>query len=133
MTAPGTAIGIHDEADLIAFLTRYPEQMAFGDEDPGDILDRWFAPGFVFRNDGMTLERQRLIDHVRPARRNARSIHVEVHSMMLSGSGIAAHYTLSATMRTGDTIATEIYLTGRLARDGRLTGIEQCTRILPVH
>ncbi|WP_067890326.1 nuclear transport factor 2 family protein [Nocardia vaccinii] len=130
MTPPDVAVGIHDQDDLTDFLIRYPEEMAFGDQDPGRILDRWFAPGFVFRNDGMALDRQRLIDHARPARRNARAIHVEVHSMMLSGNGIAAHYTLTATMRTAHVIATEIYLVGRLAQDARITGIDQCTRIL---
>ncbi|MQY21819.1 nuclear transport factor 2 family protein [Nocardia macrotermitis] len=130
MTPPDIA-GIHTEADLTEFLTHYPERMAFGDEAPGDILDRWFAPDFEFRNDGITLDRQRLIDHARPARRNVRRLHVEPHSMMLSDKGIAAHYTLAATMRTGNLLATEIYLTGRLAPDGRITTIDQCTRILP--
>lgn len=130
MTASEAVVGIHGEADLTEFLTRYPEEMAFGDQDPGRILDRWFAPGFVFRNDGLALDRQRLIDHARPARRNARALHIEVHSKMLSGNGIAAHYTLTATMRTGHVIATEIYLVGRLAVDARITGIDQCTRIL---
>lgn len=130
MTTPDHT-GIHDEADLTEFLTRYPERMAFGDEDPGRILDRWFTPDFVLRNDGLAMDRRRLIDHARPARRNVRELHVELHSMMLSGKGIAAHYTLAATMRGGEVIATEIYLTGRLAPDGRVTNLDQCTRILP--
>jgi hypothetical protein len=122
--------GVHTEDDLTEFLTRYPERMAFGDEEPGSVLDRWFAPGFVFRNDGLALDRQRLIDHVRPARRNARAIRVEVHAKLLSDTGVAAHYTLHATMRTGRTLSTEIFMVGALAEDGRIETVEQRTRIL---
>ncbi|WP_216898192.1 nuclear transport factor 2 family protein [Nocardia alni] len=119
---------LRTEADLIDFLIRYPEQMAFGDDEPGHVMDRWFAPGFTFRNDGLPLERQRLIDHVRPARRNASTLHVDVHEALLSGDRISARYTLAATMRTGATISTEVYLFGRLADDGRISAIDQCTR-----
>jgi hypothetical protein len=122
--------GLHTEEDLTEFLTGYPEQMALGDEEPGRILDRWFAPGFVFRNDGLVLERQRLIDHVRPARRNARAISVDVHAKLLSNNGIAAHYTLHATMRTGAVVSTEIFMVGGLAEGGRISAIEQRSRML---
>ncbi len=130
MTAAEAAGGLRTEADLTEFLTRYPQEMAFGDEQPELVLDRWFVPGVVIRSDGVALDRRRLIDHARPARRNARALRVAVHSAMLSGNGIAAHYTLEATMRTGRTIATEIYLVGRLGADGRVSSIDQCTRVL---
>lgn len=115
--------------DLIRFLVRYPSELTFGDEGPADVVDRWYAPGFVLRNDGLAIDRQRLLDHVRPARKNVVELHVDVHEALIVNDRIAAHYTLHAGMRTGATISTEILLIGRLAPDGRVAAIEQFTRV----
>ena len=47
---------------------------------------------------------------------------------MNSADRVAARYTLIAEMVTGNTIATEIYMFGRLSADGRLQRVEQITR-----
>ncbi|MCU1642261.1 MAG: hypothetical protein JWN03_2536 [Nocardia sp.] len=121
---------MHTETELTSFLIDYPSEMAFSGKDPGEVMDRWFVPGIVYRNDGLALDRQRLIDHVRPARKNAVDVQVDVHEALVSGQRIAAHYTLTATMRTGAQLATEIVMIGRLADDGRISEIDQLTRVL---
>lgn len=114
--------------DLIHYLTSYPAEMTFGDEAPEEVLDRYHSPDYVIVNDGLTLDRQRLIDHVRPARRRAAAVSVDVLDALVSGDRVAARYVLTAEMRKGGVIATEIHMFGRLDALGRLQRADQLTR-----
>lgn len=116
--------------DLQEYLTRYPYQVTFGDEDPAVVFDRHHAPGFVLISDGVALDRERLLAHVRPARKRATSVHTAVHDTLTVGDRVAARYTLTAVMRTGRTITTEIFSFGEVAEDGRLKRLVQLTRTL---
>jgi hypothetical protein len=117
--------------DLIAYLTRYPHEVTFGEEDPATVLDRYHTPDFELVNDGVPLDRRRLLDHVRPARKRAAAVRVDVHEALVDGDRVAARYRLAAAMRSGNTIVTEIYMFGRLAADGRLHRATQLTRAVP--
>ncbi|WP_196054552.1 nuclear transport factor 2 family protein [Nocardia aurantiaca] len=123
---------MRNESDLHEYLTTYPHEMAFGADDPGVLVDRWFTPDIDYRNDGFHLDRHALVAHARPARKNAESVRVEVHRALLSGDAIAAHYTLYATLRSSGPTATEICMIGRLADDGRIAEVDQLTRSVPV-
>lgn len=118
--------------DFIRYLVSYPEEMAFESEEPAAILDRYHTDDFEQYNDGLLLDRERLIAHVRPVRRNATSCRVDVHEAVVSGDTVAARYTLHAALRKGRVTATEIYMFGCLAPDGRISRIDQVTRTLPV-
>jgi hypothetical protein len=113
---------------VAAYLTQYPQEITFGEEDPAVVFDRYHAPDFVMSNDGVHLDRERLLAHVRPARKRARGVRVEVHEALSAADRVAARYTLTADMATGNTIATEIYMFGHLAADGRLQRVDQVTR-----
>jgi hypothetical protein len=115
-------------ADLTAYLIRYPQDITFGDEDAAAVFARYHTDDFVLSNDGTPLDRERLLAHVRPARRNAVQAHVEVHDALVSADRVAARYTLTALMRQGHTIVTDIHMFGGLAPDGRLRRVEQLTR-----
>jgi hypothetical protein len=117
--------------NLGAYLTGYPVEVAFGDDEASVVFDRYHTPDFVLYNDGIPLDRERLLAHVRPARRRAARVHTEVHETLVSGDRVAAHYTLTAVMIKGNVIATEIYMFGRLAGDGRLQRLDQLTRPVP--
>jgi hypothetical protein len=119
------------EQRFIAYLTLLPEELAFGDEDPGVVLDRYFVPDFEYHNDGILLDRQKLIDHVRPTRKNVVSCRVEVHETVLVGDRVAARYTLHAVMRKGKALVTEVYMFGQLAPDGRMQRINSINRVVP--
>lgn len=123
--------GTDPERDLVAFLTRYPEELALGDEDAGTVIDRYFADGFAYYNDGVLLDRDRLIAHARPARKNARAVRVDVHDALVQGDRLAARYTLHATMRQGQVLSTEVHMFGHLTPDGRIARVDQITRTLP--
>jgi hypothetical protein len=105
--------------------------VTFGDEDPGTVIDRYFADGFAYYNDGVLLDRERLLAHVRPARKNALAVRGDVHDALVQGDRLAARYTLHATMRKGQVLSTEVHMFGRLAPDGRISSVDQITRIPP--
>lgn len=117
--------------DLAGYLVRYPRQITFGDTDPAEVMDRYHTPDFVMTNDGIVLDRERLLAHVQGGRKRAADVRVEVHECMVNRDSVAARYTLTATMRKGQLIATEIYMFGRLAPDGRLRHVDQLTRSVP--
>jgi hypothetical protein len=111
------------EAELTDFLSTYPHAVIYDEEGPGAVLDRYFAPDFEWHADGIALDRQRIIDHTRPARKKGTKAEVEVHTAMVSGDKVAAHYTLVATDKK--TVTVEIFMVGHLAPDGRLARVDQ--------
>jgi SnoaL-like protein len=111
-------------ADFFDSFTR--EVVAGG--DAGAIVDRYYTPDVEQVADGVTLDRQRLIDHLRPVRKNLVAWQYDVHEAMRSGDQLAARFTVHAEMRQGRTISTEVYLFGELAPDGRLRRTTQATR-----
>ncbi|MGW1289900.1 nuclear transport factor 2 family protein [Streptomyces sp. NPDC002586] len=92
------------------------------------VIDRYHTPDIEWHNDGIRLDRDRLIAHARPARKNAIALDVEVHDALVAGDRVAARYTLHSTMRKGRRLSNEIYLFGKLAPDGRLRRIYSTTR-----
>lgn len=114
--------------DLVRYLTDYPREIAFGDEPPETVLDRYHTRDYVVVNDGIELDRRRLLEHVRPARKRAADVSVDVKDALVTGDRVAARYVLTALMRKGNVIATEIHMFGELAADGRLRRTDQLTR-----
>ncbi|MGK5552869.1 nuclear transport factor 2 family protein [Actinomadura kijaniata] len=131
-------MGISSERDLVDFLVTYTRDMALSEEEPGAILDRYFVPDFQYRNDGLVIDRQRMIEHVRPVRRNVDRAAtaagdrsgVEIHEALVGDDRIAARWTLRTRLRKGGGFAAEVYMFGRLAPDGRIQRIDQLTRQL---
>ncbi|MEO3744416.1 nuclear transport factor 2 family protein [Plantactinospora sp. B5E13] len=117
--------------DLTGYLLRYPEEAGLGEEDPATVLDRYHTPDYELINDGVLLDRKRLLDHIRPARKRATALRVEVEQALVDGDQVAARYRLIAELRKGGTISTEIYMFGELAADGRLRRAIQATRTIP--
>jgi ketosteroid isomerase-like protein len=114
--------------DVAEYLRRYPHEAAFGDEDASVVFDRYHAPGFTLRNDGLPLSRDALVAHMRPARKNVVDLRVDIHEALTDGDRVAARFTIVAAMRRGHTVRTDIHMFGRLAADGRLQEIDQLTR-----
>ena len=131
-------MGINTEQDLVDFLVTYTRDMALSEEEPGAILDRYFVPEFEYCNDGLVIDRQRMIEHVRPVRKNVDKAvmaagdwsGVEIHEALVRGDRIAARWTLRTKLRKGKTFAAEVHMFGRLAADGRIRRIDQLSRQL---
>ncbi len=116
------------DVTIATYLIQYPQEVTFGEEDAETVFDRYHTPDFVMRNDGICLDRQKLLAHVRPARKRAKGVRVEVHEAVSMADRVAARYTLTADMANRNTIATEIYMFGQLSADGRLRRVDQITR-----
>ena len=116
--------------DLAGYLVRYPQEAGLGTEDPATVLDRYHTADYELVNDGIRLDRQRLLDHIAPARKRAAALRVDVDQALVDGDEVAARYRLTAELAKGAVITTEIYLFGRLAPDGRLRRAVQVTRTL---
>ena len=97
-------------------------------DDAAAVVDKYYTRDVEQIADGVTLDRQRLIDHLRPVRKNLVAWEYDVHEAMRSGDRLAARFTVHAEMRQGRTISTEVYLFGELAPDGRIHRTTQATR-----
>ncbi|WNM33559.1 nuclear transport factor 2 family protein [Streptomyces sp. Li-HN-5-11] len=117
--------------ELAGYLRSYIQQMGLGSEDPGVVIDRYHTPDIEWYNDGTRLDRDRLVAHARPARKNAIALDVEVHDALVAGDRVAARYTLHSTMRKGRRLSNEMYLFGELAPDGRLRRVHSTSRDIP--
>ena len=116
------------EAPFAEYLRTYPIEITFGEDPAEEVFDRYHTEDYVLVNDGLAMDRQRILGHVAPARKRARTVSVEVRDVIVSGDRVAARYVLTADMRRGDRIITEVHLFGRLADDGRLCQVDQLTR-----
>ena len=126
-----SGVGAVPGHDLTQYLAGYPAEITFGDDEPAAVFDRYHTRDCIVYNDGIPLDRDRILAHVRPARKRAASVTTEVHQALTTDDRVAAHYTLTASMRNGSVVATEIYMFGELAADGRLQRLDQLTRALP--
>ncbi|NUW44110.1 nuclear transport factor 2 family protein [Nonomuraea rhodomycinica] len=114
--------------DFHAFLTRLPYELAFSQEDPATIVDRYHTPDLEYRADGVIFDRRRLIDHAAPARKNARELDVEVHETLIDGDRAAARYTMTVRTRKDKALRIEVHLFAQLAPDGRVRRVDSLTR-----
>ncbi|HWD77469.1 MAG TPA: nuclear transport factor 2 family protein [Kribbella sp.] len=101
---------------------------ALADEDAAAVVDRYYTPDIEQVADGITLDRERLIAHLRPIRKNVISCTYDAHEAIRTPDHLAARFTIHAKMRRGRTISTEVYLFGDLAPDGRIRRTTQSTR-----
>jgi hypothetical protein len=107
---------------------RAPELLR-SDEDPALIVDRYHTLDIVQIADGNRIDRDKLIAHTRPVRKNRPSSRMEVHEALVNGEQIAARYTLHVQNRKRD-LAIEVYFFGRFAPDGRMRQAHMLTRTL---
>ncbi|MFI6816956.1 nuclear transport factor 2 family protein [Nonomuraea sp. NPDC050328] len=116
--------------DFHAYLTRLPYELAFSEDDPASIIDRYYTPTFQYRNDGITLDRQRLIDHTTPARKTTKHLDIQIHETLTDGPRAAARFTMTAHTRKDKVIKVEVHLFAEYAPDGRIAQANALTRTL---
>ncbi|MGI5206747.1 nuclear transport factor 2 family protein [Spirillospora sp. CA-108201] len=109
------------------FYTSFTEDLLRGDDDPALIVDRYHTPDIVQLADGIRIDRDKLIAHTRPVRKNRPASRVEVHEAVADGDRLAARYTLHVRQR-GKDLSIEVYFFGRFAPDGRMRQAHMSTR-----
>ncbi|GAA2301745.1 hypothetical protein GCM10010402_70810 [Actinomadura luteofluorescens] len=112
------------------FYTSFTGDLLRGDEDPALIVDRYHTPDIVQFADGIRIDRDKLIAHTRPVRKNRPTSRVEVHEAVADGDRLAARYTLHVRQR-GKNLSIEVYFFGRFAPDGRMRQAHMATRTAP--
>ena len=114
--------------DLAGYVAAYPAEMGLGTDDPAEVLDRYHAPDIRYVSDGNEFDRDRLVAHAAPVRRNALAVRVDVHDAIVEGDRVAARYTMVTELRKRGEVVIDVHMFGRLAADGRLHRIDQVTR-----
>lgn len=112
------------------FYTSFTDDLLAGDEDAALIVDRYHTPDIVQLADGIRIDRDKLIAHTRPVRKNRPSSRMEVHEAIADGDRLAARYTLHVSQR-GKDLSIEVYFFGRFAPDGRMRQAHLATRTVP--
>jgi hypothetical protein len=129
-TADKTAGGQTARQFMAEFFTSFTREIVADGGDPGPVVDRYYTPDAVQTADGIRIDRDRLVAHVRPVRKNLSEFAFEVHEALRDGERIAARFTVHATDRRGRRTATDVHLFGELAPDGRIRRTHQLTRPL---
>ncbi|MEU1953933.1 nuclear transport factor 2 family protein [Nocardia rhamnosiphila] len=117
-----------DPARFIAdFFTSFNEHLLADDEDAAVVVDRFHTPDIVQVADGHRMDRDKLIAHTRPVRKNRPGSHIDVHEAIADNDRIAARYTLHVRQR-GKELAVEVCFFGSFAPDGRMRQAHMLTR-----
>ncbi|MFF4234391.1 nuclear transport factor 2 family protein [Actinomadura geliboluensis] len=122
--------GTDPERFIADFFTSFTRDLLDGDDDPAAIVDRYHTPDIVQVADGHRMDRDKLIAHTRPVRKNRPDGRVEVHDAIADGDRIAARYTLHVRQR-GKDLRIEVCFFGRFADDGRMRAAHMLTRSVP--
>ena len=116
------------ERFIADFYTSLTDDLLTTDEDPASIIDRYHTTDVVQVADGHHMDRDKLIAHTRPVRRNRPASRLEVHDAVRSGDLLAARYTLHVRTRKKE-FAREVCFFGRFTPDGRLRRADMLTRV----
>ncbi|MBF6179022.1 nuclear transport factor 2 family protein [Nocardia otitidiscaviarum] len=117
-----------DPAQFIRdFFTSFTDA-AMSDGDPAEVVDRFHSREIVQVADGLRIDRDRLIAHLRPIRKTLAEYRFDVHEAMADGGRIAARMTIHARRRNGDEITTDVHFFGEFTPDGRMRRAHQLTR-----
>ncbi|WP_137988479.1 nuclear transport factor 2 family protein [Streptomyces vilmorinianum] len=110
------------------FFTTFTEAVVRGEEDPAELMARYYTRDVVQIADGVRLDWDRLVAHLRPVRRNLIAFRFEVHEALAAGHRIAARFTIHARMRKGGPVTTRVHMFAEFTPDGLLRRAEQLTR-----
>lgn len=113
------------------FFTSFNDAIRESDEAPAAIVDRFHTPDVVEIADGNRIDREKLIAHTRPVRKNAFRGRVEVHEALTDGDTLAARYTLHVTSPKRRDLTIEVSFFGQFAPDGRMRRAHLLTRTVP--
>lgn len=120
-----------DSADpkrfIADFFTSFTDDLLNSEEDAELVVDRYHTPDVVQIADGNRIDRDKLVAHTRPVRRNRPTSRVDVHEALANGDRIAARYTLHVVSRN-KSLAIDVHFFGRFTPDGRMREAHLLTR-----
>lgn len=110
------------------FFTGFTEGVVAGTENPAELMARYYTPDVVQTADGVRLDWDRLLAHLRPVRRNLTAFRFEVHEALADGDRIAARFTIHARMRKSGPVTTRVHMFAEFTPEGLMRRSEQLTR-----
>jgi ketosteroid isomerase-like protein len=116
------------EQFIADFFTSFTDAVVHGSEDTSDLMARYYTRDVVQVADGVPLDWDRLLAHLRPVRKNLRQFRFEVHEAFRDGGRIATRFTIHAQMRKGGPVSTRVHMFAEFTPDGLLRRAEQLTR-----
>ncbi|GGT03357.1 hypothetical protein GCM10010254_24610 [Streptomyces chromofuscus] len=115
------------EQFIADFFTTFTNAVVHGSEDASDLMSRYYTRDVVQVADGVRLDWDRLVAHLRPVRKNLREFRFEVHEAFAVGDRIATRFTIHARMRKGGPVSTRVHMFAEFTPDGLLRRAEQLT------
>ncbi|MFE5934294.1 nuclear transport factor 2 family protein [Streptomyces sp. NPDC056470] len=112
------------------FFTTFTEAVVHGSDDPAGVMARFYTRDVIQVADGVRLDWDRLLAHLRPVRRNLTDFRFEVHEALQGGDRIATRFTVHARMRKSGPVSTLVHMFAEFTPDGLLRRAEQLTRTL---
>ncbi|MFI6034517.1 nuclear transport factor 2 family protein [Streptomyces sp. NPDC051315] len=116
------------EQFIADFFTSFTNAVVHGSEDASDVMSRYCTRDVVQVADGIPLDWDHLVAHLRPVRKNLRAFRFEVHEALADGDRIATRFTIHARMRKGGAMSTRVHMFAEFTPDGLLRRAEQLTR-----
>lgn len=116
------------EQFITDFFTSFTHAVVHGPEDAADLMARFYTRDVVQVADGVPLDWERLVAHLRPVRKNLRAFRFEVHEALADGDRIATRFTIHARMRKGGPVSTRVHMFAEFTPGGLLRRAEQLTR-----
>lgn len=114
---------------LLDFYDSFNHDLIHTDEDSAVIVDRYHTPDIVQIADGHRMDRDKLIAHTRPVRKNKPDGVWKMHEALATGDRIAARYTLTVRNRNRNLVL-EVCMFARFAADGRMRESHGLTRTI---
>ncbi|WP_440065856.1 hypothetical protein [Streptosporangium sp. OZ121] len=90
-----------------------------------EALDKYYAPGYVHRSDGTSLDRAEFAEMVARTRSQIVSGTVTVLDELRDGPTYAERHVFEITMLDGSTLRREISIFGSFAEDGRFQHLSE--------
>ncbi|MFI7015192.1 nuclear transport factor 2 family protein [Streptomyces sp. NPDC050164] len=118
------------EQFIADFFTSFTEAVVHSDEQPADLMARYYTRDVVQVADGVRLDWGRLVAHLRPVRRNLTEFSFQVHEALTDGNRIAARFTIHARMRKSGSVSTRVHMFAEFTPDGLMRRARQLTRTL---
>ncbi|KAJ1545277.1 hypothetical protein HK405_004798 [Cladochytrium tenue] len=97
-----------------------------------DAVDRYFAPGYIQVTDGAVSDREAFITHVEAVRGHIQSGELKVVDFVLDPArGVFAdRHVVKVVKNDGNASELDVYMFGRLDGDGRITEVNEITRVI---
>lgn len=123
-------IDLAPTARITAFFTTFTDAV-MADADLPTLVNRYYTPDFTQLSDTTHFDRDRLLAHLPPLRRNLIACRYEVHEALTDGPTVAARYTIHATLRKAGPVTTDVQMFATFDPDGRAHRITQLTHTPP--